>query len=149
MYENSLLCKKCGGRCCNTLPGSAFPIDFGITDASSSTNLLKECLTSGRWCVDWWEGDPTGEGLSRAYFIRPVIEGCEGRLKHPTWGGKCTFLGVTGCELTSDKRPLECKMLEPKEDECVMHRGYDKENAAIAWIPYTDVIEKIIDELED
>jgi len=68
-------------------------------------------LASGRWTLDWWEGQTPAP-----YFVRPAIKGHEGRLFHLGCGGECTFLGPGGCELR--RHPLQCRLLRPGGD-CV------------------------------
>lgn len=124
------LCAPCGGQCCKKLPGCAYPEDFPTKEA------LQAALDSGRWCIDWWDGDAR-EGmdeLSRTLFVRPAIKGHEGQREHASWGGECTFLGPNGCELKPSKRPTECRSLEPRKDDCYMHNGHGKKSAAVAWL---------------
>jgi Fe-S-cluster containining protein len=130
------LCTPCGGKCCKRLPGSAYPDDFPTREA------LAHALQSGRWAVDWWEGDAR-EGkyeLGRTYYIRPAIKGFEGQKFHPSWGGECTFLTPDGCALPGEARPRECRDLEPMENntKCQMHNGTSKKMSAIAWITRSD-----------
>lgn len=142
-FVNTKVCTECQGRCCKTVPGVCFPDDF---DVSNGFNRLNEALESGRFCIDWWEGDPR-EGkdeYERGYFVRPAIKGREGVLFNPTWGGTCTFLTEQGCELDVKDRPKNCRMLEPREDEnCVLHGENGKRGAAIAWLEYYEYFERI------
>lgn len=135
-YLRPKICAKCNGDCCKQHPGSTSPKDFGepLLD-----NLIKAFKT-GKWAIDWWEGDPRNTDiLSRACFVRPAIKGHK-ELYHPTWGGECVFFAENvGCELSVDDRPSECRMLEPKKNGCVQH-GSSKQDCAIAWIPYADII---------
>lgn len=144
MYDNPEICSKCGGQCCKGLPGAAFPEDFGLPDGS----LLRWALETGRWCIDWWEGDPRPgkDELHRAYFVRPATKGREGVWFDASWGGECTFLTASGCSLLSENRPLNCRMLEPMGEgaRCKCHLGDSpKERAAIAWLPYHRIFEEM------
>lgn len=136
MFDNKKICTDCGGACCKHLPGSAYPEDFG-----NDFEQVKAALATGRWAIDWWDGDPRNgkDELGSANFVRPAIKGYEGRLYHGAWGGECTFLGPDGCELKSKKRPRECRLLEPQEGKgkCKMHQNCGKQDAAIAWLPFT------------
>lgn len=139
MYDDKKTCSACGGRCCKTMPGCAYPEDFG-----QALEKLDSALASGRWAIDWWEGDPRPgkDEMSKAYFVRPAVKGHEGRIYHGAWGGECTFLGPYGCELASDERPRECRHLEPlPEGVCEMHGDCGKQSAAIAWIPHAEALE--------
>lgn len=137
--ENRDICAECGGTCCKQLPGAAMPADFGGADLG----LLTEAFKSGKWAVDWWEGDPTDGDLDRAYWIRPAIRGGH-NLFDPSWGGTCIFHGDDGCALDLQDRPQECRELQPvpkPRDGCVA-TGITKKEAAIAWIEHFDVIEE-------
>src|SRR5438105_1476192 len=85
-------CRKCGGQCCESYPGSASPVQFGAPDRRKLIVNLVDAFLSGKWQVDWWDGE------NRGYFVRAAIQG-EKRIKSPTWGGACTFLGPRGCVL--------------------------------------------------
>jgi len=137
-YLNIELCKECGGSCCKRMPGGCFPEDFG---KPLLKNLI-EAFKSGNWAIDWWEGDPTEKNeLEKAYYIRPKIKGAD-NLFDPTFGGECVFLNDKGCELLPEERPLSCRMLEPKPkvENCIHHLGNEKQKAALAWLPFTDMI---------
>jgi hypothetical protein len=132
-------CAGCGGACCKNLPGAAFPEDFPTAEA------VKVALDSGRWAVDWWDGDPRPghDELSQGYFIRPAIKGKEGSRRDPAWGGECTFLTPMGCELPADQRPRECRMLRPRPPgtACTGDETSNKQAAAVAWIKRSEDLE--------
>ena len=139
MYDDMNTCRDWGGKCCKRAPGCAFPEDFGLPNIER----LNAALASGRWAIDWWEGDPRDgiNELDQAFFIRPAIKGYEGQRYHASWGGDCTFLGTNGCELASEKRPRQCRQLEPKPNSnCVLHGDSDKQSAAISWLKYADAL---------
>ena len=137
-FLNVEMCKKCGGKCCKQMPGSAYPEDF---KKPLSKSLLK-AFESGNWAIDWWESDPRNkkEDLDKAYYIRPRTKD-NNNLFDPSWGGECIFLNNNSCILKPEERPQSCRLLEPKEngDNCICH-GKSKQGAAIAWLPYTDII---------
>lgn len=138
---NGKLCKKCGGRCCKKLPGGAWPEDLMI-DNECFEDVLFKLFVSGNWVIDWWEGDPR-EGkydMDRGYFVRPAIVNCE-RVFDPSYGGKCCFLSADGCLLSFEKRPRECRDLIPNENgKCFFDGIYGKKSAAIAWIPFYNML---------
>lgn len=135
---NATTCEECGGRCCKNLPGCAFPDDFPTKES------LQQALESGRWAIDWWEGDPReGQDILREVkYVRPAIQGHEGQRYHPAWGGPCTFLTDTGCELAPFDRPKECRYLMPMEVRpCKNYEGLSKRQAAIAWLSRSEELE--------
>lgn len=155
MFDNAQLCSECGGQCCQESAGAAFPEDFGLKEpALDDFSQLRSALISGKWKIDCWDGEPRvlrnipkGEQeLTTAYYIRPAhVDESADNVFCRGWGGTCVFFtrGV-GCQLSSDNRPRNCRMLEPRKDraaspagvDCVMHNGADKHASAIAWIPY-------------
>ena len=128
-YQPTEACALCKGACCKQYPGGADPEDFG----KPLVENLITALESGRWCVDWWEGD-VNEGerdLSRTLYVRPASKAHEGELEHGLWHGECTFLTETGCSLEFDQRPRGCRMLEPVEGQrCIGH--YEEDNPSVS-----------------
>lgn len=142
--EAAAVCRECGGGCCKSMPGIAAPEDFGAPDLDVMRERISAALATGRWAIDWWEGDPTDGDLDCVEYIRPAVMMHEGRLRHPSWGGRCTFLGPSGCTLQHDDRPHNCRALVPnpefKTESCVMPPGLQKQDYAIAWMPYADLL---------
>ena len=114
------------------MPGAAYPSDFG-----HDFQKVKEAIDSGRWCVDWWEGDVADGDRDRTFYVRPATKGNEGLTHDPSWGGECVFLGEKGCVLSSEERPTECRHLVPNPKfRCVLEGIVGKKGAAIAWLPF-------------
>lgn len=132
------LCRTCGGKCCKSYPCANLPEDFGETEDEVKT-AVRAAISTGRWAIDWWEGDPTGGNRSTACYVRPAVKGMEGRTHDPSWGGSCTFLSPTGCELSYEERPSGGRLLEAQENpqDCIIH-GASKKEACIAWLPYNN-----------
>ena len=132
-YQNKDICTKCGGRCCKYLPGGVSPADLTEVTKESLLRLLQ----TGKYAIDWWEGDYP------EYFIRPAIKNCSS-IFDPAWGGECVFLTDIGCELPPKERPYQCRMLEPVSEgkRCVKHGG-DKETVKNMWKPYNGLIKSI------
>ncbi|MBP3917306.1 hypothetical protein [Clostridium sp.] len=141
-YEDLELCKKCGGGCCKRMGCHFSPDDF----AEITYESLKSKIDEGNISIDWWEGDPTGnDKLSRAYFLRvrnkfaPIVD--------PSFGGICSLLTNDGCPLPFEKRPKGGRMLIPSETGCVLE--YSKQQVAIDWLEYTDILQRLYDEYID
>lgn len=150
-YENKAICKKCQGKCCKAYAGIAYPADF---DKDLRPMIIAKriatALKSGQWAIDYWEGDLKGIDCPR--FIRPAHKNAPGKLIDPSWGGECIFLTESGCKLEYTDRPYGCRNLEPITDNCKYHgieSNDQKEDAALVWIPYQDIIEKTIKIMED
>lgn len=151
-FERPDVCVPCGGACCKSVPGSASPEDFGAPDREAMRQRLTAAFDSGRWALDWYEGDPVDcpaaydRERTRAYYVRPARVGHTYELFDPAWPGTaCTFLGKGGCELTHDERPLECRALEPVagDKQCTSHAGSKRERA-IEWIRYERVLAEVV-----
>jgi len=143
-YERPDICGPCGGRCCQSFPGSALPGDFGSTDDEIRTELRARLLT-GNWAIDWWEGNPENdEDYAPHYFVRPATVNGSG-VFDPSWGGACVFHGASGCQIF-DQRPSGCRGLEPnpnhRAEHCTVHYA-SKQDAAIAWTPYHELVVEV------
>ena len=140
--ESPEVCASCGGSCCNSLPGAFSPADLRADDGSF-VQRLSELLASGKYSIDWWEGDPTGGELSLAYFVRPATKNSRG-IMDASWGGECNLHTPTGCPLPLAERPSGCATLAPSEGGKNCKKGYTKRKACVDWIPYTKKIEEAI-----
>jgi hypothetical protein len=137
-YENKQICLECDDKCCKRFPGACFPEDFDLDNLLES---LKKAFRSGKYSIDWLEKDPRPDGdLDRIFFVRPSRKK-NGRLYDHLWTGTgdCVFLTDTGCELQLEKRPGECRQIEPRKDSCINHAG-GREVVAMKWIPYQEII---------
>jgi hypothetical protein len=121
------------------MPGAVHPDDV-------TQEQVTAMLASGRYAIDWWEGDPR-EGmdeLSQAEYLRPSIKGMEGWRHDPSWGGECVFLTPTGCELSAAERPSECRALQPRQGEPCEYEGLvAKRTVATAWLEHADWLKDV------
>jgi Fe-S-cluster containining protein len=166
LFEKPEVCRACGGSCCKNYAGACVPADFGEEKlpAPDFHQRVREAVIGGQYVIDYWEGDPRNEGelpeygedfsLERGYFIRPAHKSAYlglSRYIDASWGGECVFLASSGCTLAHEDRPLGCRALEPIENPrergagCRVHGG-DKRSAALAWLPYAQLIKDIIAE---
>jgi Fe-S-cluster containining protein len=135
------------------------PEDFGAgTDAFESR--IKSALASGRWAIDWWEGDPRSRKqrkgwrrVQQAYYLRPATRSNEGELFDPSRGGRCTFHKDHGCSIFPS-RPSGCRGLAPRPEPERMFHGCrvihsSKQDAAIAWIPFTETLLRAADRAQE
>lgn len=90
MHDNPSICGQCKGKCCKRMPGAAYPSDFG-----HDFQKVREAIDSGKWCVDWWEGDVEGGDRDQCYYVRPATKGNEGITHDPSWGGECVLQPFT------------------------------------------------------
>lgn len=148
--ENLNMCKSCG-KCCNHMAGTLFPED--IKETITKEVLLK--YLEKDYCLDSWVGnaseDPKYDDIT-FYFIRPRHTNAKEYLLDESYGGICVLLTETGCSLTFENRPSQCKALIPKdsiEKHCITKdETYSKKNGAIAWLPYNSIFLEILNEYE-
>lgn len=153
--ENKEICSACGGVCCNTLPGNSYPEDFGFEGITQEQVLegLIEMFKTGNWQIDWWDGKLPDDICSKnALFIRPSTKKGRGRIYHGAWAFEgCIFHTQTGCTLTFDERPHDCKALVPRAHKCMRPLEEGQINAKLVaiekWSPYEDLIMKAAAEL--
>lgn len=134
-FRDPPICRECKGECCKAMPGACMPWDFGACSEEILANL-HDAIQSGEYCFDSWDGDPClnyeGEltltingrmyhrqhkeaGFTNyAFYVRPVTQGKEGIVVDFSWGGWCTFLTDTGCQLSWPDRPSECRTIKAK-----------------------------------
>jgi hypothetical protein len=156
--ENATLCGACEGYCCNSYPGGTVPEDWGAPDREVMRGRLLEAFGSGKWAIDWWEGDPRDnvdfgvslkDQLSMAYYVRPATTDIAVPLFDPTHGKPCIMLDKNGCTLEHDDRPAQCRDLVPSEnypEECRGPASTTKQGCCIQWIPYGPWLRDLGDE---
>ena len=141
--ENPIICAACGGTCCKRYAGCVYPEQLNEITAEVLTALILD-----GYCFDTWEGNPTDNEADEnktAYFLRPKHKDRPYDIVDRSWGGQCSFLINDRCKLSFNDRPLMCQTLEPKEGkECKCPDHIGKRTAAIAWLPYNELIEQVI-----
>lgn len=162
-FERPDICAPCGGKCCQSMPGTATPADVGAPDEPTMRVRLRSLLGTGRWAIDWWEGDPRPREDQpfdedgnlewpdvSAYYLRPATVGQEGDVFDASFGGRCTFHTSSGCAIF-DTRPEGCRALEPATDggPCVDRRTGSKQGGAVAWWPYREMLRDVGSEVRD
>lgn len=142
--ENIERCKKCGGQCCKNMGCHISPFDLREISVKSIISLIQEtdCIS-----IDWWEGNPKENECdgSRTYYLR--IKNKDSNVINPSFGGVCSILMDTGCPLSFEYRPKGARDLIPSEGEC--KDGYSKQQCAIDWYDYQDIMEKVHDYFEE
>jgi len=144
--ETPEICSRCGGKCCLRMPGAVWPDQL----PEITVKTLSEYYHAG-YQFDYWEGnpgnDPKYDGV-KAYYLRPQTVRARGEIVNGSWGAPCAFLTSKGCSLKFEDRPRECQGLIANEElHCKPSLG-SKRDAAIAWLPYNDIIEATIAEFE-
>ena len=164
MFDKPEICGKCGGSCCKHKPGYFFPEDI---KGPCVKKTITEMLRSKKVILDWcppnkpdWDNPRSPEEMMDVYVLSPNVISCDhssplhrNTVFVPLWSGQCIFLTDQGCQLPSDERPLQCKLLEPVEGfpkGCIVHRKDDttKYDCAKAWAPYNDALKEIGDLVE-
>lgn len=157
--ENPGVCGRCGGQCCQSAPGEFVPEDLSPSlDRNEIYLKMRDMVVSGSYSVDWWEGIPPGaqpaenESLldKNGYFLRVATRRGRGLAFDASWGGVCSLLSESGCQLSADQRPHGCRALVPSEDRnCRPVEGWNgKQSAALAWWPYRALFRRLRLELQ-
>ena len=140
---NDSICKKCGGECCHNMGCHISPYDLLSISKESIRNLIDEsqCIS-----IDWWDGDPvTNENnKEKSFFLR--IKNKDSFVIDPSFGGACSILTDSGCPLNFSYRPKGARELIPAHcnDDCYI--GYSKQECAIDWLPYNDILKELCKE---
>lgn len=144
-YFDYSMCKLCGGQCCKGYAGTYVPDDF---KQPITADFILSLLDSGKFAIDWWEGDAKGGDLSVTYYLRPRHKN-EAAVKG-SWGGECVnWTKESGCSLQESERPHGCRKLIPKyvngQPECytLKEDKADKQGGAIAWYEYQNILNEV------
>ena len=140
------MCKLCGGECCQKMAGSYIPKDF---NEPITVEFIISLLDTGKYAIDWWEGDAKGNDLEQTYYLRA-------RHKNEnaicgSWGGVCVnWTNEKGCVLNENERPYQCRKLIPNyingKTNCyfLIKDKSDKKYCAIAWYSYQIILNTAI-----
>lgn len=141
---NPQICKACGGDCCHSMGCHIAPEDLMSLTSSDIISFIDE---SGCISIDWWEGNPVTEEHDdkRYYFLR--IRNKSANIIDPSFGGECSILTDTGCVLPFEYRPKGARELIPCIDNC--EQRYTKQQCAIDWMPYNDILEETYNHYAD
>lgn len=148
---NYEMCSACKGRCCKHMAGIYHPDDLK-SEGSITVELITTLLDTGKFSIDWWEGDIEEKELrSRTYYLRPRHK--DANAIDGSWGGTCiNWSESKGCALPETKRPYVCRMLMPerKNDKYTCHIPHkdkgDKKTIVRSWLPYQDILGQVADE---
>lgn len=141
--ENKSLCATCPTVCCKRMGCALSPEDLTGKGISITRANLIRFIESGRWSIDWWEGDiVTGGEYDRIYYLRarhvnaPIVD--------PSWGGICASLTPSGCSLSWEDRPKEGRAVIPSPNyKCTS--TYGKRDYVMEWRQYQSVLEEVYD----
>lgn len=153
--EDRQICAECGGECCKRMPGIFSPEQLGAPNREKIKDNLMAFLKTSKYAIDWWEGDPRvdideDDEVWRAPYIRPATVDKIGVFEDPSWGGECCMLTESGCYLAWDERPEECQGLIPqKGGRCRREVGRNKRELSVAWLPFADIIDDVLEELRE
>lgn len=159
--EDRDTCGACQGKCCKTLPGAFLPGQLSEAE-------LEQGLRGGSLVLAWWDGDPrpqmqcfdvdcdgtcprcaAPDRILRAHYVRPRNQSSAPGPFDSSTQGVCTLLGPDGCTLAFQRRPAGCQNLlvnraEPGNcHEYAVPTGSFRHYAALAWIPYQDLLLKL------
>jgi len=118
-------CAACGGRCCDAQPGACWPEDFG-----HDLERIVAAIHGGSFAV---RASRSGGPL----WVRPAtVEGRRRGAKLDRGStGRCSLWDpATGCTLTFDERPAQCRWVTPIEyGKCNAGKEHQDGEAVAAW----------------
>ncbi len=102
-------CKECS-TLCHGRPGWFAPGE--ATKAAAELGLSLKDFFNRYLTRDYWSGDEHTDGAT-VYVLSPAWNGNNGRTAG--WGdpferGRCALLGKSGCMLSLEARPAECRL---------------------------------------
>ena len=139
--EDQSTCSSCGGECCKWMPGMYHPEDLfsGMSDLQIKQKIL-DMLQSNNTVVTHGELDN-----KRVYVLTPSAG------RHRSWYnmdnfGTCANLSDSGCRLSAQDRPFECRTLVPNKDrKCKPSSDFNRDELLLEWSIYDEVIEQVFD----
>jgi len=138
-FENPVVCKECGGKCCKNMGCQFSPDDF----QDLSYKALKKKIQQGNISIDWWVGDidPKKNRLEKTYYLRMRNKGYG--IVDGSWGGQCILWNpATGCPLPFEKRPKGARLLIPMVPKPCDDR-YTKEMGVMDWRAHHGVLKRL------
>lgn len=156
MNENHEICARCGGKCCMSYGCHLHPDDFIKRFGPITRESIIAALECGDYSVDAWNGDvredefpeiakdiPETELKFESWFFRTRHIGYE-VIDNYSSGGVCVNFTKHGCKFSWEDRPSGGRALIPVEGSECEQTSFDKPDAVLAWLPYSDLIEKVI-----
>jgi hypothetical protein len=144
--QDTEACAACGGKCCKQYPGMTSPEDWGAPDQEQMRTRLRAALNSGDYEFDDWFGDPTKKSGGQ-FDVRMIRPTAQRRMGHKGEWDRCKLLKDTGCSLPYEQRPKECRGLVPDAFDKGCRGDYTKQQAAIDWMSYQDLLRNLEDSI--
>jgi len=132
-------CASCKGQCCRTSAGAYLPEDL----RDLSVTAVKNMVLAGKASIGVWEHpDETIQPWTSRWmlYLRPAHKGMEGQAYDPSWGGACVHHTETGCALSFEDRPSQCRALEPG---CGCKQHLEMREVVEAWLPRQNLLKLV------
>lgn len=161
--ECKSICAECKGNCCRHIAGIYHPDQIKAQIGDITYESLKKFIDTGKVSIDWYEDiaefyefddediknldnrvGPEGYYLRPRHLHSPIID--------PSFGGCCIHWSLEkGCELSFEKRPLECQLFIPGSsrvceeyyDSSIVSEHFGKKEAYKAWLRYWSILDKL------
>lgn len=149
--EDQELCKRCGGKCCQTIGCELFPQDVKkwFNADNITEDMIIKLLESGYVTIDYYEQDIRTEfGYQESnidqyhynsYYLR--MRNKNENVINTTRGGVCTAWSENGCIIDWDRRPTTGRFLIPGEKVC--RSPFSGLEMILAWVPYYDILNDV------
>ena len=125
--ENLSICSLCKGKCCKRSPGMFSPdqVKKELESIEQSRSIPEGFRVSTRF----------GRGLSYYHGLAPDTSDTTG------W---CINLTESGCRLSWEERPTECKILIPQPDTKCLSDLDGLSELIEVWKPYIDLLDPFV-----
>lgn len=157
-YENSLICKGCGGLCCRSGGCTISPEQF----KEFNIETLREIMSTNIVTIDWLDEDPRDgkDEFTESYFIR-MREAKDDWFFKAGWGGRCVLHAHYGkCPFDLEHRPYEAAYMKPNpnrisnDTQIKFHATcggdlFTRESIASANLKYHEIFEEYEEESYD
>jgi hypothetical protein len=117
--EDYVVCSRCGGCCCQNIPGAFLPRQLSVEQIVTGVKKKQIQLWNRYGNIV-----PRPRNSSKdVHTIKPTAYSY----------GKCIHLGPYRCKLDFESRPHECQGLVPDPHNCKTQRGASIEAIIAAW----------------
>jgi Fe-S-cluster containining protein len=146
--ENASACTPCGGQCCKGMPGIYHPDDLfsNMSDVEIKNKMITMLESGTIVFTDNEISDSRGKYSIRVESLVPRAGNRTKNWYQPFNYGQCINLGDTGCTLSSDERPRECRALVPSPEgasKCKPEAGFDREDLLNEWTIYEEIVQEV------
>ena len=140
-YENKVICKECGGKCCLRCGCTYMVSDFPILNKEVVHNLLntqRVSISSSQFLL---------ESINKDYKFHYILQLRarnidRGEIDLFSFTNTCASLTSNGCYFDLKNRPGCGVHLIPDKDDCYV--DYDSNEELFKWFNYQNMLKEVI-----